>query len=205
MGASHIFATSITVNASADVWVREIDPDAAFENDGVCVWAAGAEAGARNGAVEWDISGITETITSAYVELYDANSGHAAAFQQGAALLSPAGIVGMTWNSQSGYTQTALESLGSVSLSGTPATFGTWVASANASAADVAALESLRTGSGKVTMLLTASFGERDWGDAGWLTQPARLVLNAPIPEPSALILLVTGILGLVCYAWRKR
>lgn len=29
--------------------------------------------------------------------------------------------------------------------------------------------------------------------------------VNAPVPEPSAIIMLAIGLLGLVCYAWRKR
>ena len=38
-------------------------------------------------------------------------------------------------------------------------------------------------------------------GEANW----AYVKLNAPIPEPGTLTLLVTGLIGLLCYAWRKR
>jgi hypothetical protein len=74
-----------------------------------------------------------------------------------------------------------------------------------ASAADVSALEALRAGSSKtVTVLMTAGIGERDWNDVNHGYAP-QLVLNGQVPEPSSIILLVTGLIGLVCYAWRKR
>ena len=34
---------------------------------------------------------------------------------------------------------------------------------------------------------------------------PTLTVITAPIPEPSALPLLTTGLIGLLAYAWRKR
>ncbi len=197
-------ARATTIDASTDVWIRSQNPDTTYENDGISVWATGLDdaGGARSGAIEFDISGVTQQITGAYIKLYNSNPNHSAAFRQSAALLSPAGITTLTWTNVSSRTQTALESLGSYDIPAS--TVLEWIASANASAADISALESIRTGSsGKVTMLLTASAGDRDWNDVNHGYAP-QLVLTT-VPEPSLVVLLVTGLIGLVCYAWRKR
>ncbi|MBU4273257.1 MAG: PEP-CTERM sorting domain-containing protein [Planctomycetes bacterium] len=50
-----------------------------------------------------------------------------------------------------------------------------------------------------ITGLVKATFGEAD------TSTTIDAVSITTIPEPSALALLVTGLVGLLCYAWRKR
>jgi hypothetical protein len=44
-----------------------------------------------------------------------------------------------------------------------------------------------------------------DFWQYGCITAVAPQVTFTPVPEPSTLVLLATGLISLVCYAWRKR
>ncbi len=48
---------------------------------------------------------------------------------------------------------------------------------------------------------------DRDVNYLGARTSSSAFVdnINAPVPEPSAIVLALSGLVGLVCYAWRKR
>ena len=53
----------------------------------------------------------------------------------------------------------------------------------------------------------TTGSGDTYWG-AYWYNAnagPTITVTTTPTPEPATLVLLITGLLGLLCYAWRKR
>jgi hypothetical protein len=39
----------------------------------------------------------------------------------------------------------------------------------------------------------------------GWFIMASASIPGVLVPEPSTLILLATGLLGLLCYAWRRR
>ncbi len=48
--------------------------------------------------------------------------------------------------------------------------------------------------------------GTYNAGDSlGYITGSGSLLVTAPIPEPGTLSLLAAGLIGLLCYAWRKR
>jgi hypothetical protein len=202
------------LNATTDVWIRESDPNSQHEDDLVSVWGRG-EVGEgpyrRFGAVEFDLSGITAQITGAHLELYAIDNRHNdTAFDQQAFLLGAHGIGTLTWNTAWAtpyHPWTALDSLGWYDIPADQPK-STWYDSSAASANDLVLLEALRTSAEKkVTMLLAdgnVGTGQREWGDAGYAGAAPRLVITT-IPEPSALLLCVTGLFGALAYGWRKR
>lgn len=209
-------AETITVESSTDVWIREKpgNTGTTYEDDDLSVWARnmGNEGVYRRfTAIEFDISGVANQITGAYLELYAGDNSHSdEAFDQQAFLLSPHGIGTITWdNWTTTHTHEALQSLGAYNLAaGLPR--NTWYDSIAASASDILKLESLRTQASptdrKVTLLLAdgdLALGSRDWGDASHGHAP-RLVLTTGVPEPATMVLAVTGLMGLLAYAWRK-
>jgi hypothetical protein len=204
-----IALADIVIAASAVTCVPEAWPDHTdsgwqdYANVGK--WIGSENGKVRDMAIEFDVSGVAEPITGAYLKLYsDSYSGNTSAITQTANLLSPSGISPLNWDTMlATKTQTPLESFGY--FSATSGALDTWYDTQVASSADVSALEVLRIGSGKITVLLspTGSVGEvREYGATGaYLPQ---LVLNS-VPEPSTVTLLVMGLIGLLCYAWKKR
>ena len=182
------------------------------------MWATASpgEAKWRNGDVQFDLSTVSAPITGATLELYAVNEpGNDGAFHQICNLVSPSPSAATfdtwTWNSYyaglgSSYTATALSSLGWYTL---PASspMDIWYDSSPASTSDLSLLNGVRTGSDKVLTLSMESNasgdGIRDWGNAA-SGYAARLILTTA-PEPSSIVLLAGGLLGLLAYAWRKR
>lgn len=203
--AEVVLADPITVNASTDVWIRESAPDATYENDWVSVgFFPGDGDKRRYGLVEFDISAVTNPIVSAHLELYAMNyATNDEALSQQAGLLTPVGITSTTWNNLwTTKTETLIEGLGYMTL---PALSprATWYSSNAATTDDLTDLNALRISSGKVTLLLAAGGSRHEWGDIGSGFAP-RLVLTTAVPEPTSLVIAVTGALGILCYAWRK-
>jgi hypothetical protein len=202
-----------TIDASTDVWIREMPgfTGTTYESDDLSVWARNMGDGAyrRFTALEFDISGVADPITGAYLQLYARDSIHSdGAFDQQAFLLSPHGIGSITWDTWTTYARVSLQSLGAYNLAaGLPRQ--AWYDSSAASESDVANLEALRTSSEKkITMLLAdgdLGLGERDWGDASHGFAPRLVLTTTPVPEPATAALLATGLIGLLAYAWRKR
>ncbi len=193
-------AGTMTLDSVTDVWIREIGPDTTFENDLVSVWAAGAEAGARNSALMFDLSGVTDEIVGAYLSLYELDNWHnASVFSQQASNMVPTDVSGLTWNTLGNFTIRPFESLGAYDMDGTE-TKAVYQDSDAASAADVAVLEAIRLAGGSVSMLLTPTEeGEREWGDTGYSSTPPHLVLiTAAVPEPGTIALLLIGMVSLL-------
>jgi hypothetical protein len=179
--------------------------------------------------LEFDLSGVSDPITDARIELYampttgnDSCSYDANAFVSTCSTIvsndpGTYNFATMTWNNVSaGWTKTSLESFGSFNLPAGASDLdaGGWVATVSASASDLAALNAIRAGSSKVVDLLmetneqTITGNGHNFFNAVYGSDYApRLVLNEPLPtpEPSTIVLLVTAVLGLLAYAWRKR
>lgn len=173
-----------TVNAWGDFVVRETGEDI-------------------HSAATYDLSGITEEITGAYMRFYELdNSNNSVAVAQSGHLISPVDITNITPNKIFGaspeFTWTALDSLGSYTGDDSTAV-DTWYNSEAASSGDVAAIEALRGGS--VSILIFAESGKRWWGGTD-ASCPPQLVLTT-VPEPATLSLLVAG--GALALIRRRR
>ena len=225
-------APTITINGTAitadvDTWVREISPTtAAYDHDDVSVWyreRAQDPEGRRVGILEFDLSDITEEITSASMSLFSKlNSTYGEAFIQNATLLDTQSAPA-TWNDYAALTGTAFEDFGYYDLPMNAPT-EQYLESDAASAFDLALLEAIRNGSDKLIIALEATgqevtyeqsvfdepVGSVDWSDSestwmGYGAAPAsnpdmwpRLIIEtAEVPEPSTLVLLVIGIVTL--------
>jgi hypothetical protein len=209
-------ADPISVDATTVSCLPEMYPDSTWDGSGGVGYIGADNGMMRKLAYEFDISGVTvpagEQITGAYLRVYEdsywRNAGAKVDFS--GSLLSPAGIDTLTWNNlPTTKTETALESLGHLVVASSLQS--TWYSTDAASIADAAKLEALRTSTGFVTLLLSPSLSgmggvEYAYNTAGYMPQ---LVLTTGIPvqtpEPSVIVLLTMGLLGLLAYAWRKR
>ncbi len=209
VGVSVAAAETVTIEASADVWIREYDPDSTYEGDGVSVGGTGTIAADNNlrryGLVEFDISTVAGPIVGAHVELYAINyAANSSGLSQQAGLLVPEGIGSTTWNNLwTTKTEVTLQSLGYMEIAA-DSPMDAWYSSNAASAADLANLNSLLGGSGKVTMLFGSSGGRHEWG-GGEASLAPRLVVETAVPEPSAMFMVTAGVFGMLAYAWRRR
>ncbi|MBN1553386.1 MAG: PEP-CTERM sorting domain-containing protein [Phycisphaerae bacterium] len=199
-------AGTITLTAGVLRVLQEGDPDAVNGPD-VNEWN---DATVRSGnelqpVLSFDLSGVTQEITGAYIRLYELNnSKNTSGVVQVGSLVSPHDISGITWNKVHGgspeFTLAALESLGSYTGDNSTPN-DTWYDTDAASSADVAALEALRTGASKKLVIdLAAPSGQRWWGGVGEVAP--QLVLTT-IPEPATMSLLVAG--GAFALIRRKR
>jgi hypothetical protein len=199
-----VLADTITIDVSTDVWIRQSNPGTTYENDNILIAnSPGKDNGQeRRGAIEFDLSGVTEQIAGAYLNLYNYYwSDNTGAISQVGASMNSHGIGSLTWNTMGSYTD--FETLGAYNLADNHEANRYY--SSSASAADVAVLEGLRTSSDKkLTMLLRANSGFLNWGDA-YNGNPVAQIVVTTVPEPSAIALLVAGLLSLLAYAWRKR
>jgi hypothetical protein len=210
-----VLADTITLNAVHDCTIREKN-DSGWQDAGIggdSVWAndaAGGDGGLRRTVIQFDLSGVSEAITSAKLVLHQYPSTGSGgvdqnAYQHESYLVTPADISGLTkWSLKDSWTWQKLDSLGNISL---PANSpSAWYDSSLGSTADVALLEGIRAGSVKqvsIGLVCPTGSGARDWDAVGCADSP-QLVLNA-IPEPSVVAMTLTGIFGLLAYAWRRR
>lgn len=206
VGAGVATADPITIGASTDVWIRQSAPDSTYENDWISIGQSPGDGGqSRYGLMEFNISGVANPIVGAYLELYAMDyATNDEALVQAAGLLTPAGITSTTWNNLwTTKTETLIEGLGYMVL---PANSprSTWYRSNAATADDLVDLNALRTGTGMVTMMLACSGSRHEWGD-GYAGFAPRLVLTTAVPEPSTVLLLCSGLMGLLAYAWRRQ
>jgi hypothetical protein len=187
---------------SDDSWIHERNPDTNRADDWLSVWSheGNGDPLRRWGLLQFDLSVVSQPITSAVLELFaigtvpDAVTANAEPFEQEAYLVDgDAAASSLTWNSYqaAGFTETPLDSLGHYFFEADAEDDRYWDSDA-ASAVDAAKLETIRQnslfGSGTATFLLKAPAipitedvtlsGEREWGDMDLIKQPPKLVLT---------------------------
>ena len=204
-----------TFTATGDIWIREKSPDATYEDDLLSCWSSeSADAARRYGLFEFDISSLAgESLISATLSLYSINDWSQATkpIKQYAYNIASGGVTSLTWNTymsgkDAGKTQ--LTGLGHYDLGPIdtdPSQQNVYVDSDAATSADLTLLENEASGDGILSLVLIAvedgTDYRRDWGDIGYLSQPAKL--NVIIPEPATVVLLGLG--GLALLRSRKR
>jgi hypothetical protein len=185
-----------------DTFLHERDADVDRQNDWISAWSheSNGDPLQRWGLMQFDLSSLTEPITSAVLQTFaidtaTAGAANAEPFEQEAYLTNVTGFAsGLTWNSYAsgGYTETPMEQLGHYFFEADTEN-DQYFDSDAASAGDVAALETIRQNAwiegGIATFLLKAApiyieeevvlGGEREWGDIDFFPdQPPKLVLT---------------------------
>jgi hypothetical protein len=198
-------AGTIEIIANASMCIRSGEPDTvnAWPEANVRQYHYPTTQDELHAALKFDLSGVTQEITGAYLRLYQlVHSKNNQGVVQEGYLVNPHDISSITWNKVYGgspeFTVTALDSLGSYNMpDDTPS--GAWYDTDAASASDVSALETLRTGTSKnAVILLVATEMQQWWGGiytpGGDVPEgcEARLVLEV-VPEPATLSLLAAG------------
>lgn len=184
------FAADIVLNPSADLWIRESAPSSSYENDLLSVWAPGPDAN-RYGLLSFDLSGVSQEIVSARLELYSIDYWrNLSATKQTAALYTPPDVLGASWDSyHASAAETPFETFGNYDIAA-DSPVAQYYASESASAADLALLNAAR-GEGTLALALKPQTwevetsricGARDWADSGYFSgEPEkwpRLLLN---------------------------
>lgn len=207
-----LYAVSESVlTVTAETWVREVAPDADYENDGLGIYssASATDQARRYTLLEFDVSGVDAGAGYTGVEL---NLFSMAGWSSKDYLTlteafiidtSGATIAGMTWNTYMPYDSgaVALDSLGRYdydTITNEPTAYDTWVTSAG-SAADLSAVLAEVAGDGVLTIVIKAVEDgveyRADWEDDAYYGNRATLTL---VPEPATMTLLALGGLALI-------
>ncbi len=196
-----------TLNNNGDSWTREADPGATFAGDLISVWNTlagdGGGANARHGVISFDVGSLpAETVTSVSLSLWSQAFGFSDdnfPISQTTVAIDPTGINAdaASWNQVTGAA--VLHTFGSLgaydipAVGVTPAIQNVFLQSVG-TAADAAFVESVRTGSGTLMLVMIAGEGgpeyRNSWGDGEFNGQDAFLSTNANVPEPASLTLM---------------
>lgn len=199
--ASELTAAPVTLNATADLWVRQANAGAVYENDGMLVDPVGDGAvnGQRVALLQFDLSGISGEITAAHIELRNRGGDFATpgAEQRAYSVAVGSGLAGINWNTYAATvqpTESAFGALGHYLVAGAQLPSGPtdFSASDSATAADLVLLNAIRTsGSPQLGISMKAVAGKFYWDDSDPFDQiaPPRLVLEV-VPEPAAVALI---------------
>lgn len=175
-----------------DLWIREIAGETSYENDALWVATASStsDSGQRWAVAEWNLNGLPE-ITDARMEFAPRTQADPDAVQ--VAFVIDSGITGLTWESYQATklaTEVMLEGLGGITVPSGGLVFNRYAAGNNASVADLALLNSIRTSSDpKLAVAFKATNGAMEWNDGANLggsgyaaDMPIRLVVNETYP-----------------------
>ncbi|MBN2375058.1 MAG: hypothetical protein JXD22_01560 [Sedimentisphaerales bacterium] len=188
----------LEIEATAEHFIREIDPNTICDNDGISVWST-AKGDRRYGLIEFDVSSLAgNTIAGATLQLYSAvhqwSDYHSAIKQTSYVIDCSSGsplssLDWITYMAQKDAGKEILETLGSYDLpaaDGDPAQQNAYVES-NASEADLVLIQTAVDGDGKFCVVLIAdesgAYGQ-SWGDGkgNWSGLVAKLVIQ---PNPA--------------------
>ncbi|MEX2170238.1 MAG: PEP-CTERM sorting domain-containing protein [Pirellulales bacterium] len=211
---------AIVLEATTDIWIRELSPTTTFENDLISVWnsfSTGPDAGMRRyGVLEFDLSSLDGVqLNFASLNLWNGDNGFSdddKAIKQSAVYIDTTGgtqASGMTWSiyqSEYANSATALAGLGSFNLpaQAAPDAFSN---SANATAADLALLANVASAAGggnqRLTLVLIADEADaveyaHSWGDGpdGFAGMNPQLLINEAPPEQVELTLQINSATG---------
>ena len=219
-------AVDLAIVTDGEIWTREVAPDTSYENNGLNVYndnISASNAGQRETLIQFDLSGVDFT-PGAYadicLELWSmsewSSSGYPTLTEAAIFDTNGSGVTTTTWNSYYAgldATETPLESMGAYdydTITNEPGAYGTYLKSFG-SAADLAAV--LAETDGILTIIVRAvstgpggaeyraDWGDDIYGDGGG--NRATLTLKM-IPEPTSLVLIGIGMVGLLGVRRRK-
>ena len=166
-----------TVVNNGDSWVRESAPGTAYSGDLISVWSSQGDL--RYGVISFDVGSLADPITAVSLSLWSQAFGYSDddfAMVQSTIAIDPAGITGdsATWDQvAAAATLHTFENLGTYDIGAvgaTPALHNVFLQSIG-TAADAAFVESVRTGSGTLMLVMQAAEGgpefRNSWGDGG--------------------------------------
>ena len=183
-------------DSTYDTWIRQTGPGVAFIDDGLWMAVPGSpyDAGVRYGVVQFNISGVAQPITSAWLELKPKSNGGGAA---AGTVLAPAAWVNSTIQggpvgnlTYADYelflqpSEASFTALGGGDFHNAVVPNGVYGLSASASAADLSVLNTIRTGDGIITMIFKSASGGREFTDNSPYGEfnPVKLVINQAAP-----------------------
>ncbi|HJM65679.1 MAG TPA: choice-of-anchor D domain-containing protein, partial [Roseibacillus sp.] len=178
-GTSEAPSTENMLTNNGDSWVRESAPGTAYPADLMSVWNSSSSDGARRyGVISFDLTSITKPLSEVSLSLWSALHGYSddiIPLKQTAIAIDPTGIDpdAATWSQvTSADTLYIFDSLGTYDIpaaSAEPAIQNVFLESVG-SAADAAFVESVRTGSGTLMLVMIADPDatnySNSWGDA---------------------------------------
>lgn len=176
----------VTLEAVADVYIRESAPDTVYESDLVSVWSADADDGGRRyGLVSFDLSSLAgETVAAAQLQLYAnaEHSGNDRAIRHTTSIV-PGSAQDATWTLYQQDQAPSADILDGLRFALGPAHHaGEYAASTPASTGDVAKIQAAIDGAGLLTLAFVGVEEgvdyRQDWGDVELDNRPARLLLT---------------------------
>jgi CotH kinase protein/Lamin Tail Domain/Chitobiase/beta-hexosaminidase C-terminal domain len=182
--------STVTLNATSDVWVRQSMPNTVYDNDGMWVTTDSYDNGQdRLGIVQFNISSVASPINGAWLDLNAKGTGSVtlapAAWVNSTVQSGPVSNLNYaTYASTIHPFQTNFEQLGSGPFPSTSPVAGAYGSTLSATTADRNVLNAIRSGNGIITFIVQAASGGREFSanDTYSGFKPAQLVLDIGPP-----------------------